>query len=348
LATARALSQRGVEVVVLETASPGHPASGSQGRTRIFRLGYPDPLYADMAARSLLLWRDLEDEIGQTLLSTTGQLTFGPEVDAIAKAMEEVGHPATELSETARQERFPDFAIDGPALFEPDSGVLDAPAALHALAETADIDLRTGTPVRLLEDEGDRVAVTMADGTELAATVAVNCAGPHAVGLMTRTRIPSARPPTFQQVAYVAAEQPLPIFIEWGEDMIYGLPVPGEPLYKLAQHRPGPLLDPDHGPLEDDADLVTVLTDAAARIFPSLDPTPVATECCVYDNTVDGDFILDRLGQVVLGCGTSGHGFKFGPLFGELLADLVTGAESSVDLARFAATRSFLQVLRNP
>jgi sarcosine oxidase len=130
--------------------------------------------------------------------------------------------------------------------------------------------------------------------------------------------------------------------------MIYGLPVPGESIYKLAQHRPGPPLDPDHGPLEDDPDLVAVLTDAAARILPALDPRPVATECCVYDNTVDEDFILDRAGQVVIGCGTSGHGFKFGPLFGELLADLVTGTEPSVDLTRFAASRSFLQVLPNP
>ena len=75
------------------------------------------------------------------------------------------------------------------------------------------------------------------------------------------------------------------------------------------------------------------------RLLPSLDPQPVATERCFYDNSADSDFILDRVGRIVVGCGTSGHGFKFGPLLGELMADLAEGEDPAVDLGRFGLVR---------
>ena len=62
--------------------------------------------------------------------------------------------------------------------------------------------------------------------------------------------------------------------------------------------------------------LLGALCGAVRRLLPGLDPTPVATERCVYDNSDDTDFVLDRIGSIVVGCGTSGHGFKFGPLWG--------------------------------
>ena len=109
--------------------------------------------------------------------------------------------------------------------------------------------------------------------------------------------------------------------------------------------RPGPPFDgydpaalaPGGEP--DDPALLAVLTDAVRRFLPGLDPVPVATERCVYDNSVDADFVLDRVGNVVVGCGTSGHGFKFGPLFGDLLADLAEGATPPIDLRPFRFDR---------
>jgi sarcosine oxidase len=130
--------------------------------------------------------------------------------------------------------------------------------------------------------------------------------------------------------------------------MLYGLPVPGGgPLvgtFKVAHHTPGAAhhaFDPaDPAPLAaDDPTLLALLTDAVARLIPSLDPQPVATERCVYDNSADSDFILDRVGRIVVGCGTSGHGFKFGPLLGELMADLAEGEDPPVDLDRFGLAR---------
>ena len=85
--------------------------------------------------------------------------------------------------------------------------------------------------------------------------------------------------------------------------------------------------------------MLGLLTDAARRLLPALDPEPVATERCIYDNSADTDFVVDRVGDVVVGCGTSGHGFKFGPLLGELLADLADGIEPRVDLSPFRLDR---------
>jgi glycine/D-amino acid oxidase-like deaminating enzyme len=80
--------------------------------------------------------------------------------------------------------------------------------------------------------------------------------------------------------------------------------------------------------------LVAELTAAARRVLTGLTPEPVATERCLYDNAPDGDFVVDRVGRIVIGSGTSGHGFKFAPLLGEMLADLATGVPHAGELGR--------------
>ena len=119
----------------------------------------------------------------------------------------------------------------------------------------------------------------------------------------------------------------MPIFICHDAQIPYGLPVPGSPLYKIGFHHSGPPADPgrqDHAP---DPDLCRQLTGLARRYLPGFGPDLVQTERCVYDNSPDEGFIVDRVGRVVIGSGTSGHGFKFGPLLGEWLADLATGQD---------------------
>ncbi len=124
--------------------------------------------------------------------------------------------------------------------------------------------------------------------------------------------------------------------------------------YKVSHHTRGSPLssfDPSSSePLaDDDPALVSLLRSAVSRLLPGLDPEPVATERCVYDNTHDSDFVIDRIGRIVVGCGTSGHGFKFGPLLGELMADLAIGTggrqhpgrdRSPIDVRRFSLHRT--------
>jgi sarcosine oxidase len=139
-----------------------------------------------------------------------------------------------------------------------------------------------------------------------------------------------------------------PIFIRFGGWSPYGLPVPGSGRYKVGLHpsgavggagRVGPAIRPGGYDAGEDPALRAAITDAVRRHLPGYRPEPVASERCVYDNTPDEDFVLDRAGPLVIGCGTSGHGFKFGPLLGEWLADLATGRDPAGLPPRFALTR---------
>jgi sarcosine oxidase len=114
-----------------------------------------------------------------------------------------------------------------------------------------------------------------------------------------------------------------PIFIAFDEPAVYGLPAPHERTYKVARHHAGATVDPETTDMAVDACEVDVLRAAARRWLPHFDDRPVAVDTCLYDNTANEDFVLERHGNVVVGAGTTGHGFKFGPVFGESLAALV-------------------------
>jgi sarcosine oxidase len=353
LSSAWALSRRGWRVTVLEAAAaPGHERSGSKGDARIFRLGYPEPHYVAMALRAGTLWRALEAATGRHLLHVTGQVSLGDEhtLHDIAEALAAAGAPVERLPATTAARRFPGIAITGTVLVEPGSGVLAADACLAALMDAGDFKVRTRTAVRSLHQEPDSVTLALADGTSAEADIVIDCAGPAALGLLDGAT-PAVAAPSLPQVAYFAPRTrgtTPPVFIEWGADMFYGLSVlgrgPHAGRYKVSHHTPGPALaafDPsDPAPLgADDPTLLSHLTDAVARLLPALRPEPVATERCVYDNSPGTDLVLDRVGRVVVGCGTSGHAFKFGPLLGELLADLAEDRPAAVDLERFRLRR---------
>ena len=352
LAAAWAMSRRGWDTVVFEAAgAPGHDRSGSKGGARVFRLGYPDPFYVEMALLSRAAWRDLETATGDRLLNVTGQLTFGDELGAVERALHSSGVATERLSPAECARRFPGIDPGGPVLFEPDSGVLAADRCLDALRVAGSFRLRTVAGIAALEDDDtEKVMLVLTGGESHEADIVVNCAGHRALSLLAGgNHTAVAAGPSLPQVAYFARHDPgaplPPVFIEWGREMLYGLPVPdaGGPhagTYKLSHHTPGPPFDPaDDSPFRDDPGLLNGLTTAAGRLLPALDPAPVATERCVYDNSADTDFVLDRVGRVVVGCGTSGHAFKFGPLLGELLADLAEDRTPAVDLSRFSLRR---------
>jgi sarcosine oxidase len=341
LAAARALVRRGREVVVLEQAEVGHEGGGSKGSCRIFRLGYDDPWWVGVAMRARGPWAELEDECGRRLLQPTPHLTFGPELDAVRQAMDGAGAPHEFLPAAEAAARFPEVSIGGPALLEPGSGVISADAALRALAAAVP-DIRAGTAATGLEDDGRQVTVRTAAGP-VTARAAVVCAGPWTGRLLAAAGIAVPSAATMEQVGYVApATEPgpaMPIVICHGAGELYGLPVPGSSLYKLGLHHSGPPADPDRQEQGPDPGLTERLRALAHRYLPGFGPDLARTERCVYDNSPDEDFIVDRVGRVVIGSGTSGHGFKFGPLLGEWLADLAVDGDTDPLARRFSLGR---------
>jgi sarcosine oxidase len=322
LAAARALTRRGHEIVLLEQASVGHERAGSKGASRIFRLGYTDARYVRMAMDARPLWRELEAEACVQLLAPTGQLTFGAGMDALFRAMSDAGASVQEMPAAEVRERFPGIAVRGDALYEPESAVIDAVATLTALKESVVDVLHDHMTVTGIADDGRQVRVTT-DSRVVEAEIAVVCPGPWSSRLLGLDTFA-----TLEHTAYFRTRddsvQELPIFIEFAEPAAYGLPTRSLNAYKVALHHAGPSVDPDAEGLEPQIECVDAIARVVARLLPDLDPAPLAVETCMYDNTATEDFILERRGNVVIGAGTSGHGFKFGPLLGERLADLAT------------------------
>jgi sarcosine oxidase len=343
LAAGRALALRGRDVVVLEQAEIGHVASGSKGSCRIFRLGYPEAPYVAAARRAGELWRDLENESDRRILLPKAQLTFGAGLRSVHEAMTAAGAPCELLTAPEVARRFPALRVGGPALLEPESCVIAADVALEALAATVP-DIRTGVRVLRLADDGRAVTLRTTAGTVVARTIVIT-AGPWSGALLAPIGVRLPGRPTLEQIAYLRPLGPAPeapIFICHADRAPYGLPVPGSQLFKIGLHPSGPVTDPDAQDQSDDRYLIGKLSEVAVRHLPGYDPEPVATERCIYDNSPDEDFVIDRIGNVVVGSGTSGHGFKFGPLFGEWLADLCSGTPGALgaDLQqRFALSR---------
>jgi sarcosine oxidase len=339
LCAARALAHRGRDVVVLEQAEVGHRGGGSHGSCRIFRLGYETPEYVTLALRARRLWAELEADCGERLLHPAPQLTFGPQMPQVMAAMREAGAAFELLSAQATAGRFPDVSVAGPALYEPDSAVIAADRALAALA--GQVIVRQAVRVTGLTDDGTAVRITTSRG-DILARRAIVCAGPWSAELLATAGITIPGSATLEQVAYLSARagDRLPILVNYGGEFGYGLPVPGSDRYKIGIHHGGPAVRPDRQDHAADPELGARIEQMARALLPGLDPVPVAVERCVYDNSPDTDFVVDRTGNVVIGSGTSGHGFKFGPLLGEWLASLATDDHAaSPPPARFALGR---------
>jgi sarcosine oxidase len=310
LSTAWALrGQR--EVLVLERETVGHARAGSHGPTRIFRLGYVDPRYVAMAQRAAELWHELEAETGVQLLLPTPQLTFGAGADAVLDALAESGVRAERITAATIEARFPAFAGRGDAVLESTSAVIAADRTLAALRAHARAELREHVRVTRL----DAHHVETGHGTIEARTVVV-CAGPWTRSLVAG--VPTTA--TLEHVGYLRAGPGLPIFIDYTEPAVYGLPTPGSDLYKIAVHHGGQAIDPDTE-FAPDVEAVAALREAIERWLPGAELVHV--DVCPYDNTADENFIVQRIDGVVVGAGTSGHAFKFGPLLGAQLARLV-------------------------
>ncbi len=347
-AAAWALGERSVETILLEQFEFGHARGSSHGPVRIFRLSYPDPVYVGMARRAHEAWRRLEDSANEELLVTTGGLDAGPAAVVCAQALRHLGVPSEWLTPGEAAERFPAISFDdlGDVLFQPDAGVCRADRTVAAqirVAAERGVEVRDRTRIEWVEADGDGVRVHTAEGT-IAARAAVVTAGSWAGPLLKTVGPGLMLTPILQHVSYFGPpEVEIPTLIEWGMPGIVTYatgPAGVAPGVKIGEHWGGTPVDPRDGPFEIDPERVASHVDYAKLRFPTLDPEPLGSETCLYTMTPDEDFVIDRMGPVVVGAGFSGHGFKFGPLIGEILAGLALGEDPGNDLDRFRLDRS--------
>ncbi|GAB1819564.1 N-methyl-L-tryptophan oxidase [Herbidospora sp. RD11066] len=343
-AAAWRLAGRGAEVALLERFEPGHVRGASHGASRIFRVSYGDPVYIRLAQEAHDLWRDLESESGTRLLTITGSVNHGrtPDLDILADAVEAAGAPGTWLSPEEATDRWPGLRYDGKVFFHPQSGRLHADHAVAALQRSAaalGAVVRHHTPATSITVKDDNaVEVTTEDDVYQAKRVVVAAgawAGKLLGGLvpLPPLRVTQEQPAHF---APLREEDEWPSFGHHFDEEtlaatgflsgIYGLATPGEGI-KVGFHGTGPVVDPDERDFLPEARHVQALRAYARAWLPGVDPDVFTSISCTYTTTPTSDFVLDRVGPVVVAAGFSGHGFKFVPAVGRVLADLALTGE---------------------
>lgn len=342
-AAAWQLASRGRHVVGLEQFAQGHDLGSSHGAARVFRFAYEQDDYVRLAVEALPLWRQLETETGRDVLTQTGAIDYGSRtvLERIAAALQRHGLAAEWLDAGEAGRRWSGFAFDGPVLFSPDGGRTDADAARLALQDAATARgaaLRFETRVAAVAQQPSGGVVVSTDGEEIEADSVVVTTNAWVAQLLgPLVPLPDIRV-TQEQPAFFAAVDPdalWPSFIRYEGDgttasdfACYGLASPAEGGVKVGEHGTGVPVDPDGERPPVDRVRLERLSEYVRRHLPGLDPTPLGATRCLYATTPTEDFLLDRVGSIVAGAGFSGHGFKFTPAIGRILADLAEGGLS--------------------
>jgi len=357
-ATAWQLAGRGLTVVGFDALRPPHEMGSSHGRSRIIREAYFEgPAYVPLVQRAYHLWRELEASQDEHLLTICGGVMIGdpagPLVAGARASARQHRLPVEEWSSAEISARAPALRPGAGmvGLFEPRAGVLSPERGVRAMLDVAaalGADFRFDTPVTTVTMADTSVTIETQSGEPASARFAVCAAGGWLPALLPDLALPLTIERAVQHWFQPAdddrfAPARFPIFLlETPDDrLLYGLPDQGHGL-KLAEHHGGQLSARDDVNRRVDPDETHRFRAFVEAYFPTLPDGPIESSVCTYTNTPDGHFILDRHpahADVFLVSACSGHGFKFAPAIGELVADALTGRTPRVDTTPFRIGR---------
>jgi glycine/D-amino acid oxidase-like deaminating enzyme len=366
--TALYLLRRGARVTLIDAWGPGNSRSSSGGETRIIRGTYgPNQPYTRLAAHAMRLWKEHEARWGRKLLHRTGVLWMATSnTTSSAKSnndeferdslpmLHEAGIAYEELSGKEVGERWPQINVEDVrwAIHEPEGGFLKARVACQAvlegfLAEGGEYKHAAVSPRDL--ESGIRDGLKLSDGSNLMADQYVFACGPWLGKLFPET-VGNLIRPTKQDVFFFGppagddrfSEAKLPVWADHRDRFIYGIPSSDGRGFKVADDTRGPDFDPTSGERTVNEEGLKAIRDYVAFRFPAMKDAPlVETRVCQYENTPDHHLIVDRhpnAKNVWIVGGGSGHGFKHGPVLGEMLAKWVIeeqGPDPQFQLSRF-------------
>ncbi len=346
MSTALAVARRGMRVALLERSSLARATGSSRGTARIYApAAFPDDSYLEAGLRALERWREIEAVSGQQMLWRTGALHTGRFAERQLDALATAGVEAQSVSASDVKRR---FGIDLPdataAVYQPDAGVIRADrawAAIGSMAREAGVELSEGERAVSIVDAEDSVVVRT-ESRSLIASAVVVAAGPWTSDLLAGTDIRCELEVTLQSVAYFdlpSGTTTAVALIDYEDDEPYSCWDPERGL-KAALHARGPEFDPDdHKAAEALPETIGRVSQWVASRYPTVDARmPSAVDTCMYTNAPDEQFVLERLGRVVVGSACSGQGFQFAPETGERLAQLAAEV-ATPDLAPGGARR---------
>jgi len=328
--TALHLRNRGANVTLVDAWGPGNARASSGGESRVIRAIYGiDRVYVEMVKRAYELWETLDP----SLYVETGALWMHRGDDAYVRSsvpiLKELGFTAEPLSIADAKRRYPQIDFNGikSVWLEPRAGAL---SARHACSVVRDAFAKVGGTYRTEHID----PASILDGTRNDADVYVFACGPW-LGKLFPEVLGAVIHATRQEVYYFGAPrgsdryQPrrLPIWVDFGERIFYGVPDTHGRGFKIADDTRGETFDPTSGERVASAEGIARARRLLGERFPELASAPLlASEVCQYENSPDGHLILDRHPQaknVWLIGGGSGHGFKLSPAVGEMTAEAI-------------------------
>jgi glycine/D-amino acid oxidase-like deaminating enzyme len=337
------LLQRGAKVTLLDAWGPGNSRASSGGETRIIRATYgPVGIYTQMVARALQLWQENEQRWNLKLFFRSGALRMAGTDDSYERAalplLKEAGVRFEKLSTADCTKRWPQINFDDISwsIYEPDSGYLAARCGCEAVLNAF---LKNGGEYRHAQaTPGPTMAnrmqgITITPGEILNADSYVFACGPW-LGKVFPFLAPVITP-TRQEVFFFGTtagdlrftDAQLPAWIDGGKHRFYGIPGNHWRGFKMADDARGPVIDPTTMDRQISAEGLAAARAYLRLRFPAMAGAPlVESRVCQYENSIDHNFILDRHPEAenvwIVG-GGSGHGFKHGPVMGEMVADAV-------------------------
>lgn len=357
--TALHLLRRGARVTLVDAWGPGNARASSGGETRVIRGVYgANKTYVELAARAFPLWREHEQSVGERLYTETGALWLVASADdelerASMPLLKDAGLPFEELSTADASKRYPQIAFDGIrwALLESRAGYLRARRACETVLDRFRAEGGTYIQARATPgaSKGGQLTAINAEGRDpIAADRFVFACGPW-LGQIFPDILGSKIRATRQEVYYFGTppgerfgESQMPVWVEHGARLIYGIPGNQYRGFKVADDTRGALVDPTTMERLPSAEGLAAARALLARRFPELKDAPlVESRVCQYENSPDEHFIIDRHPQLTntwIAGGGSGHGFKFGPALGEHIALVVLNeleTNAMFSLARF-------------
>jgi len=360
-AAAYHLAKCGQRVLGLEQFTPAHDKGSSHGLSRMIRQAYfEDPCYVPLLLRAYELWRELERASNQKLLTVTGGIMIGRRgcetVEGTYRSAQQYGLPHELLDAKQIRKRYPVFTPDDDTIgvYEANAGYVVPDLAVRAsldLATSAGATLQFGERALEWQPTASGVQVKTTHGTYEAGQLVIS-AGPWLQQFMPALPMRVERKILFWFEPTGGIEPfKLGKFTVWGWELeagtyLYGFPatndVPGG--VKVATHREPKFVacHPDTIDRQVYPEEIELMRERLASRIPVLASRCLATATCLYTNSPDDHFVLDRHPQhkqvlVVSPC--SGHGFKFTPVIGEVVAELVTNGRTRFDLGRFSLGR---------
>jgi sarcosine oxidase len=352
------LARRGLRVLGLERFDLVHEHGSSHGLTRIIRLAYWEhPTYVSLLRRAYQLWRELEDLSGERLLHVTGSVDAGPAGGSVfegaLRSSELHGLPHEVMDGAELHRRFPGYRLprEMRCLYQPEGGFLlpeRCNVAHVERAHTHGAEVHCREPVLGWGATGGSVWVRTTRGRYEAGRLVI-CAGPWAARLVPE--LGGLAVPERQVLAWLQPARPeyfrpdaFPVFnLEVEEGRYYGFPSFLVPGFKFGKyHHRGEIVDPDGARREPEPEDEDLLRAFAQRYFPDGAGPTMMLKACLFTNSPDRHFILDRHPdhpEVAIAAGFSGHGYKFCSVIGEIMADLAQDGRTRHDIEFFSLTR---------